>query len=175
MQKHTRENNHKRIKRIALCGILLGLAVMLSSAESVMFGSMPGGIRIGLANIAVMTAIIFTDIPSAFGITALKSLFVLSARGVTAGILSISGGLPAFAVSAFMIKKTDRSYLLISVLSSVVHIAGQITALYFIMDTPAVFGYLPFSGTASVISGTVTGIILKTALPAVEKAVEKYG
>lgn len=162
-------------RKIALCGIFLGLAVMLTSVESAVFGSLPGGIRIGLANIAVMLAVRFIDVPSAFAVTVLKSVFVLVTRGVTAGTLSLSGGIPAFLLSAVLLKRTRASYLIISVLSAVVHIVGQVAALCFIADSTAVFGCLPFSGTAAVISGTVTGIVLRTVMPAAEKAVEKYG
>ncbi len=164
----------KDTRRLVLCGIFLAAAVMLTSLESAMFAFLPAGIRIGLSNIAVMLAIILIDIPSAFCVTVLKSVYVLVSRGLTAGVLSFSGGLLAFICCAFLLKHTGASYILISVVSSLLHIFGQLAALGIMLQSAGVFGYAPVLGLVSAVSGILTGIVLNITLPVTERAVKKY-
>lgn len=160
------------IKKLTLSGLLLAAALILTSLESAFFSFLPAGIRIGLSNVAVMLALLTVSIPSALSITILKSFFVFLTRGFTAGALSLSGGLAAFLITAVLIRKTKASYVMISVSSAVMHTIGQLCAAAVILGSSSAFGYLPVMGITSVVSGVFTGIVLKTVLPAAEKAVK---
>ena len=81
-------------RRVALGGMLFALAIALSWLESCvtpLLGLMPA-LKLGLANIVVMYALLFLDTRSAAALVALKALFALLTRGVTAGALSACGG-----------------------------------------------------------------------------------
>ena len=79
-----------KARRVAGTGMLFALAIALSWLESCvtpLLGLMPA-LKLGLANIVVMYALLFLDTRSAAALVALKALFALLTRGVTAGVLS---------------------------------------------------------------------------------------
>lgn len=164
----------KRTKKIALSGLILAAAVILTTLESTFFSFLPSGIRIGLANVAVMLAVLTVDVGTAFSVTVLKSLFVALTRGVTAGLMSISGGLPAFIITVLLLKKTKASYIMISAAASICHTSGQIVMLYFMTGNILSFGYLPVLMITSVVSGALTGTVLKITLPSARKAINNF-
>lgn len=151
-------------KYVSVTGILLALAVVFTSLESMFSAFLPAGVRIGLANIVVMAAIIAINVPTAFLITVLKSVFVLLTRGITAGFMSLSGGVLAFAVTALMFRFTNSSYVLMSVLSSVAHIIGQLLLTTVMLQSAYAFYYAPVLLITSIIAGVCTGLVLNVVL-----------
>lgn len=152
----------------AVMGLLFALAAALNTAESLFSAFLPAGMRIGLSNIVIMAAILCVNLPSAAVLTVLKALLVLFARGLTAGAMSLSGGLAAFLVTALLFRKTRCSYILISVLGAISHSAGQLCAAAVILGTAYVFAYAPMLAVASVGTGICTGVVLKVTLPIIE-------
>lgn len=150
---------------IALMGILLGIALLLTSLESVFSSFLPNGIRIGLSNIVIMLAVISINIPSAFALVLLKAVFVLMTRGVTAGGMSLCGGALAFAVTVLLFKYTKNSYVIISVFSAVAHSAGQLILAVVITDSINTLFYFPVLILAGTVAGICTGIVLNIILP----------
>ena len=91
---------NNKTRQVALSGLLFALAMALSFMESAitpLLGLIPG-VKIGLANIVVMYALFFMGFPQALTLTVLKAFFVALTRGVTAGLLSLSGGLVSVLV-----------------------------------------------------------------------------
>ncbi len=153
---------------VALMGILLGIAVMLTTLESAFSSFLPNGIRIGLSNIVIMLAVISINIPSAFMLVLLKALFVLLTRGVTAGGMSLCGGILAFAVTVLLYKYTKNSYIMISVLSAISHSAGQLILAAVITESINVIYYFPLLIIVGTAAGFCTGIVLNIVLPHVD-------
>ncbi len=149
----------------ALMGLLFAAAAVLNWIESVFSAALPAGMRVGLANIVIMAAILTVNLPSAAMLVILKSTFVFLTRGFTAGVMSVSGSLLAFGVTALLFRKTDASYILISVLGSMAHCAGQILASRALLGTDAVFAYAPVLAVTSAAAGICTGIVLKSVFP----------
>ena len=149
----------------ALMGLLFASAAVLNWIESVFSAALPAGMRVGLANIVIMAAILTVNLPSAAMLVILKSCFVFLTRGFTAGVMSLAGSLLAFGVTALLFRKTDASYILISVLGSMAHCAGQILASRVILGTDAVFAYAPVLAVSSAAAGICTGIVLKAVFP----------
>jgi heptaprenyl diphosphate synthase len=160
--------NKSKASYVALMGILLGIAVMLTSLESIFSSFMPNGIRIGLSNIVIMLAVISINIPSAFALVLLKALFVLLTRGVTAGGMSLCGGLLAFGVTALLYKYTKNSYVIISIFSAIAHSAGQLLLAVIITESINTLYYLPVLIIASAAAGFCTGIVLNIILPHID-------
>lgn len=151
-------------KYVTVTGLMLALAAILTALESRFSAFLPVGVRIGLSNVVIMTAITAVNIPTALIITVLKSVFVLVTRGVSAGFMSFSGGVFAFAVASVLFKKTKSSYILISVLSAVAHTIGQLLAASMITQSVYTLYYSPLMITLSIVSGFCTGIILNTTI-----------
>lgn len=149
----------------ALMGMLFAAASALNMVESAFSSFLPAGMRIGLSNIVIMTAILCLNLPSALLLAILKAALVFMTRGAAAGAMSLFGTLAAFSVTALLFRKTQASYVLISVLGAIAHSCGQLCAARLIFGAPAVFAYAPLLAVSSTIAGICTGIVLKTVLP----------
>lgn len=164
-----------RSRIIALSGLLLASSLILSALESAVFSFLPAGIRIGLANVPVMLAVMVVNIPCGLAVMMLKCFFVMLTRGFTAGVMSFSGSICAFAVYVLLIRRTKVSYVMLSTASAVMHGAGQICMLAVMTGRTSAFGYMPVMVISSLISGVFTGIVLRYTLPLTEKAVASAG
>ena len=73
------QNRNRKVKRLALMGLLFALAMALSFLESLLpaLPMLPPGIRLGLSNIVTMYALFALGPVSGYTIAVLKSLFVL--------------------------------------------------------------------------------------------------
>lgn len=156
-------------KYIALMGLLLAVALALSSIENIFTSVLPLGIRIGLANIVIMFAVIALDTKSAFILTILKSLFVFLTRGVTAFGMSICGGILSLVVILILYKKVNPSILLLSILGAIAHNIGQLFLASLITQniSTLLYGFILIIGGFS--AGICTGIVLKIIIPYAER------
>lgn len=152
-------------KYVAVSGIMLGIAAALTAIESMLSAFMPAGVRIGLANIVVLTAAACINLPTAFIITLLKSVFVLLTRGITAGAMSFGGGMLAFAVTAVMLSMTRASYVMISVSGAIAHIIGQLIVAALLTQSKYTFYYAPLLIATGTASGFVTGAVANAVIP----------
>ncbi|MDR0986692.1 MAG: Gx transporter family protein [Ruminococcus sp.] len=159
---------YKDTKSLALTAILLAVTILLSWAESAMLPNLPTGVRLGLSNITIMTAVIFIGGKTGLTLTLLKSGFVLLTRGVVAGAMSLSGGVFAFVVIILLLKKTDSSYVFVSVTAAISHIIGQLVLSSIITKSVYVFYYAPFLLVTGILSGILTGVILGTVVRAIK-------
>lgn len=153
---------------VAVMGLLFAATAALNMLESVFSAFLPVGMRVGLSNIVIMAAILCINLPSAALLTLLKAAMVLLTRGVTAGLMSLCGSFAALAVTALLFRKSDCSYILISVLGAAAHSIGQLCAASVLLGTVYVFAYAPVLVIVSVITGVCTGIVLKTVFPLLE-------
>lgn len=152
-------------RRIALTALMLALAIALSYLESMVPSVGIPGIKLGLSNMAVMHCLFAVSPVTAIAVSALKSAFVLLTRGVTAGILSLCGGICSVAVMAVLVKlKATRG--LMSVLGAVTHNLAQLAAASLILAMPAALWYAPVLVISGVIMGVITAYTLKVISPA---------
>ena len=118
-----------KARRVAGTGMLFALAIALSWLESCvtpLLGLMPA-LKLGLANIVVMYALLFLDTRSAAALVALKALFALLTRGVTAGALSGCGGaLSLLVLWALLRAPVSVSGYLFCVCGALAHNLGQL-------------------------------------------------
>ncbi len=161
-------------QRTALDGILAAVALVLSFLEGMLpdVAFLPPGAKLGLANVAVMFAVLAVGTGDGFILVLIKSGFVFLTRGVSSFFMSFSGGVCSFIVLAlivFVAKKKNKtfSYMFVSVVCAVVHNIGQTVAASIYMSTNLMKVYLPLLLLFGILSGVVTGIVLKTVMPAV--------
>ncbi len=167
----------KKNYRIALVAILCGLALCLGFLESLIppIPFLPPGAKLGFSNIITMFAAGSLGLPSALLIAALKGGFAFITRGATAGIMSLSGGILSAAAMYLLMKYARKMLGLIgiSVICALCHNAGQLLAAVFITDTASIVYYAPALALFGIATGTVTGIVLRAVIPALEK-IKKY-
>lgn len=159
--------------KVALPAILCALALSLGFLESLIppLPLFPPGAKPGFSNIITMFAAGSLGLPTAAAIALVKGVFAFATRGVTAGIMSLSGGLLS-AIAMFLLMRYAKRFLGmvgISVICAVVHNMGQLAAAVFITGTADVINYAPALAFFGIITGALTGIILGSVMPALEK------
>lgn len=157
-----------RTRKLTHMAMLLALTVVLSIFEGMLPSFVPiPGVKIGLANIAVMYSLFFYGKKEAVLLNVAKAALGFATRGAIAGALSLCGGLLSIAViiGLRVIFKHKISYILLSVFGAVFHNIGQLAAVYFIFDNYDLFYYLPILIISGVIMGILTGILLKALMP----------
>jgi heptaprenyl diphosphate synthase len=160
-----KKNSMKKTEYIALMGMLLCLAVILSAAENAVVPVLPLGIKPGLSNIAIMAALIYFDGKSALTLAAMKSGFVFLTRSVMAGLMSLSGGIISAIVMLVLFKKTKSSLILTSVLGAVAHNLAQLLCSALITQSSYTLWYYPVLILTGTAAGALTGVVLSVVMP----------
>ena len=153
-------------KRIALCGVLTALALALSLAERMipleLLIPIPG-IKLGLANVVTMFALLFLTPREAFAILFCRvTLAALFAGSVTSFAFSLLGGLCALTTTWILLHRRESWFSLygISAASAAMHNIGQVLAAMLVMQSADVIAYLPLLLISAIPMGFVTGAIL---------------
>ncbi|MDD6462988.1 MAG: Gx transporter family protein [Clostridiaceae bacterium] len=168
-------NKDKNLTRkIALTGIMCALALALSYLETLIpaYPGFPPGAKPGLSNIVTMFMAGSSGTPYAFFITIIKGLFAGVTRGFTAMLMSLSGGILSTAAACllFGFAKNKLGYIGISIVCAVCHNIGQLAAACIISGTASlVVGYGPLLLIFAVVTGLLTGAILKAVMPTLAK------
>ena len=155
MRRRKKNKNTGRTKKIALGGILTALAMIFSYIESMIPIPLPvPGVKLGIANIAIISVLYLLGSGQALLVNLLR--ITLTAVLFNSFLFSMAGGMLSLLVMVILKKSGHFSIVGVSVAGGVFHNVGQITAAVFLMDTTAIYYYLP----VLLIFGIVTGIII---------------
>lgn len=160
------------VYKTALTGILCAQAVVLGLLESYLPATpwLPPGAKPGFSNIITMFAADSLGLSYALLITVVKSGFVLATRGVTAALMSVSGGILSTLTMYFLLKYSKKLGLVgISVISALSHNAGQLITSLVITGSPKTVYYAPYLIVFGIITGILTGIIFRAVMPVLNK------
>ena len=148
-------------KKIAYCGLLTTVALLLSYVECMLAIPMiVPGMKLGLANVAVLIALYILDNKTAFSISILRILIsALLFTGFASFLYSASGALLSFTVMAFCKKTNIFSMIAVSILGGISHNIGQITIACVIVENIGLFYYMPFLIILGIATGFITGIV----------------
>ena len=166
--------------KVALLGILGALALVLAFLENLLpaVPGLPPGAKLGLANIVTMFAAYALGFFPAIGVTIIKAAFAGVTRGLIAFCMSLAGGVLSTVVMVLLmrLRRNPFGILGISIASAAAFNAGQLAVACIISGTPAlVTGYGPLLLLFAVLTGAVTGTVLRIVLPALEKQSSKFG
>lgn len=166
--------NKDLTRKIALTGIMCALALALSYLETLIpaYPGFPPGAKPGLSNIVTMFMAGSAGPLYAFFITVIKGLFAGVTRGFTAMLMSLSGGILSTAAACLLFRfaKNKLGYIGISIVCAVCHNIGQLAAACIISGTASlVVGYGPLLLIFAVVTGLLTGAILKAVMPTLAK------
>lgn len=148
-------------RKVALYGILIALAMVMSFVESLIPVPIPvPGVKLGLANLVTITGLYLVGIPGTVCVTVLRVVLVgFSFGNPYSMIYGLSGSILSLFVMAMAKKYQWFSQIGISILGGVFHNIGQISFAAMIVRTAGVFVYLPTLLLAGSIAGTVIGIL----------------
>lgn len=147
---------------------MTAISVVLSFVESLLPTAyfMPPGSKLGLSNIPVMFSASKLSIPETLFIVVAKSIFVFITRGATAFLMSLAGGILSAICMLIMLRKTKGfGYVGIGILSAICHNIGQLAVSFFLVQSSAIIGYAPVMFIASLVTGFLTGTVLKFTMP----------
>lgn len=160
---------------IRQAAVLVALASALQVLESFFPHPVPG-VKLGLANIITMIALVRIGARAAVEISILRVIISAMFTGTIftpAFFIGLSGAVCSSAVMAAVYKATaERGRVVlsmtgISVLGAAVHNAVQLAVVYFVfIKSPAVVSFAPFLGLSAVAAGLVTGAVASAAVKA---------
>lgn len=157
-------------KKLTTLAITVSLALILSFIESRIpaFVASPG-IKVGLANIAVIFTLYKIGYKEAIVVSIIRVLLVSFLFGTPVSLIySITGAVFSLVTMMLLKRLTPLSEVTVSVSGGVMHNVGQITAASFMLSTNVVIYYLPFL----LISGTIAGIAIGVASAILVKRVK---
>lgn len=149
-----------RLNRAAYMGLLTALALILSYIEA-LIPFQPGipGIKIGLANLAVLICLYLFGWKEAMLLTVVRVLV----GGFLFGNLfmiaySLSGALCS-AVTMILLRRSGGFHIpVVSAAGGVMHNMGQLMVAFWAVDSYSVVYYMP----VLILSGLITGIVIGT-------------
>lgn len=165
----------KNTVQITLGGVLTALALIFSYIESMIPIPVPiPGIKLGVANIAIITVLYVLGSRQAVLINLLRiTLTAVLFGNFNSFLFSMAGGILSLAVMILLKHMKVFSIIGVSVAGGVCHNIGQITAAVFLMNTTAIYYYLPALLVAGIITGIVIGmvggLVIQRVLPVIKK------
>ena len=161
--------------KTAYLGLLLAFALILSYVEVLIpFSFGIPGVKLGLANMAVLLTLYLFGYRDAFLLTVVKALLCGILFGnMTMILYSLSGAMLSFLAMAVMVK-SDRFHLFtVSSMGGVMHNVGQLLVAYFTVKTYSIFYYVPILILSGLIAGILIGIIVVLVMPYIRKAMRQ--
>ncbi|MFV0466180.1 MAG: Gx transporter family protein [Lachnospiraceae bacterium] len=148
-------------KKIATYGMLVALAFILSYIESIIPLPIPvPGIKIGLANLVVITALYLMGPGDALILSLLRVVLVGFTFGnMSTMMFSLAGGLLSWLVMVLAKRSKVFSMTGVSILGGISHNIGQILVAIVVLNTATLVYYLPFLILSGLVTGTVIGIL----------------
>ena len=147
-------------RRLTALSLAVSFALILSFIESKIpaFVAIPG-VKVGLANIAVIFALYKFGIKEAIAVSAVRVILVSTLFGTPVSfIYSITGAVLSLLTMSLLKKLTPLHEITVSVAGGVMHNIGQICAASIILGTNVVLYYLPFLLLSGVIAGITVGV-----------------
>lgn len=165
----------KGLNKTAYMGLLTALALILSYVEN-LISFQPGipGVKIGLANLAVLICLYLFGWREAVILTIVKALV----SGLLFGNLfmitySLSGALFS-ALTMILLKKSGLFHVpVVSAAGGVMHNMGQLLVALFIVETYSVVYYIPVLILSGLITGIVIGMAASLVLPYIQNILKK--
>lgn len=162
-------------KRVALSGIMLAFALILSVVENLLPPIIPmlPYAKIGLTNIVLLACFMLVGVWEGYVVLLLKCvLAAVFAGNMSMLIWSLPSALVAYTVMVLLYKTKLFSTVGLSMAGGMLHNFTQILVATIVLGT-SVFAYLPYMLLAGGIAGLATGIVCHFVLFAVNGAKKK--
>ncbi len=146
-------------KKLTALALLTATAMILSYVESLLPSVGVPGVKLGLANIAVIFALFRLGGKSALAVSLVRVFMVTMLFGSMSALLySLAGAALSLVVMA-LLRRTDRfSTVGVSVAGGVAHNAGQILMAMLLLGTARLAYYYPVLVVSGVAGGIFTGL-----------------
>ena len=154
--------------RIALCGVMMALALALSYMERFiplqLLIPLPG-VKLGLANVVTLIVLYRLGAREAFSVLILRCVLgSVFGGGVTGLMFSMTGGILAMTTMSLTKRLPLFSVYGVSILGAAAHNVGQIFIAMLMMNSVYVGAYLPYLLVVALFTGTATGLVGSSVL-----------
>lgn len=146
-------------KRVALCGLLLAMMLILGWIEKQLPTPHPA-MKLGLSNSVLIFAVYMLDIPTAYVLMFFKvflSNVMFGSLGVSFA-MGLAGGFVSLTAMVLLSRVKGMHTVTVSIVGGVMHHVGQILMALLVVNTPGLLTALPFLMIAGLIFGAVTGV-----------------
>jgi heptaprenyl diphosphate synthase len=166
IQRLRRELKHLTpTKKLAVIAMLVAQASVLHYIESLLPNPIPiPGVKLGLANIITLLALVLFDFKTAVQISVLRTILGAMLSGTLFGVgffMSFAGTLAAACMMALLMRSYSGFSLVgVSIAGAIAHNIGQLAMAALILNFPGIFYYLPIMLLSSISTGIITGLLL---------------
>lgn len=123
------------------------------------------GVKIGLANIATLTALYVMGFRSAAAVCVMRVILANALFGsFSAALYALAGGACALCLMALMKRTGMFSETGVSAAGGCIHNAAQLCVAAAVTRAPGIFSYLPALMIAGVVAGVITGVAARTVI-----------
>lgn len=150
----------KQANRVALCGMLLALMLVLGFVESQLpvAAGIPG-IKLGLSNGVLIFAVYMLNIPTAFLLMGLKVLLSGLLFGSPSAMLyALAGGVLSLTVMSLLSRVKGLSPVVVSMMGGLSHNVGQVAMAMLVLQTPKLMYYMAVLMAVGLVTGLATGL-----------------
>ena len=161
----SRQNSRDAAQRVALCGLLTALMLVLGYIESMIpTGTIPG-IKLGLSNGVLIFAIYMLGIPVAWALMVVKVVLSgLLFGGVSTMMYAFAGGVLSMLVMSLLSRVKDVHPVVVSITGGVAHNVGQVALAMIILNTPKLIYYMAILMAVGFGCGLLTGVCATTVM-----------
>ena len=150
----------KKTDKIAVYGLCIALAFILSYLESLVPVFWVYGMKLGLTNLVVLIALYYMGGKAAFVINFVRIILVAFTFGNLQSLCySAAGGFLSYLVMLGLKQTKKFSVVTVSVAGSVFHNVGQIVVAMLMVESTSVVWYLAVLTISGVISGGIVGVL----------------
>ena len=148
-----------KTKKVTVMAMCIALAMILSYLESLIPSPGIPGVKLGLANLAVIFALYRLGWKEAVGVSLLRVLLVSLLFGHVASLMYSAAGAALSLLGMILLRRFDKlSCVFVSVSGGVLHNVGQILMAWALMGRNVVY-YLPVLILSGVAAGVVIGVV----------------
>lgn len=153
-------DSRKQAEKVALCGILLALMLVLGLVESMIpLGFSIPGIKLGLSNGVLIFAVYMLDIPTAWVLMALKVVLASSLyAGFGAFPYALAGGVLSLAAMTALSRMKGMHPVTVSMVGGVMHNVGQVGMAMLVLQTAGLLYYMGMLMLVGLATGALTGV-----------------
>lgn len=149
-------------KKISLLALFTAFAVILGYVESFIPSIGIPGVKLGLANLAVLLALYYLGVFEGITVSMVRILIIGMFFGNLFSILfSVAGALISYLIMVAIKKINNISIITVGIFGGVFHNIGQIIVAIYVVETYQVIYYLPVLIISGIITGAIIGIISK--------------
>ena len=161
-----RKTNRERTRRIALCGLLIAMMLVLGFVESrIPINAGIPGIKLGLSNGVLIFAVYMLDIPTAWMLMALKvTLSGLLFGGFNTIMYALAGGVLSMVCMSLLSRVKGMHPITVSMAGGVAHNVGQVALAMVILQTPQLLYYMAVLMLVGLACGALTGVVASSVM-----------